>query len=248
MCAQSLSRVWLFVMPWTVAHQSLLSMEFSRQEYWSGLPFPTWGDLADSGIEPMSLASPQLAGRFFTTVCPWHHKELDMTEWLLLLELCRIGLPARKFSVNFAVHTCLHSWLTPPVWRLYIPHLHVVEIGSYLGPQTLSVGSGMPLIHFWEWEHWDQPYSLLGFLLLLLGRWDQSQKPRQFKSLSFPGHISPSSPSVSPAPHSTVVTSIKCQGDGGSVFRNGINQPASTSPKGPPDLLCLCISPKGTRL
>ena len=147
---------------------------------------------------------------------------------LLLSELCRIVLPGRKFSVNFAVHTCIHSCLTPPVWGLYIPHLDVVEIGSYLGPQTLSVGSGMPLIHLWEWEHWDQPYSLLGFLLLLLGRWDQSQKPKEFKSPSFPGNISPSSPSVSPAPHSTIVTSIKCQGDGGNVFRKAalINQPA----------------------
>ena len=45
-------------------------MGFSRQEYWSGLPFPTPGDFPDPGIEPMSLASPALAGRFFTTVPP----------------------------------------------------------------------------------------------------------------------------------------------------------------------------------
>ena len=48
----------------TVAHQSPLSMEFSRQEYWSGLPFPPPGDLPDPGIEPASSA---LAGVFFTT-------------------------------------------------------------------------------------------------------------------------------------------------------------------------------------
>ena len=47
-----------------------LSMEFSRQEYWSGLPFPSSGDLPDLGIEPASLVSPALAGRFFTTVPP----------------------------------------------------------------------------------------------------------------------------------------------------------------------------------
>ena len=51
--------------PWTVAHQAPLPMEFSRQEYWSGLPFPTLGYLPNPGIEP---ASPALAGRFFTTV------------------------------------------------------------------------------------------------------------------------------------------------------------------------------------
>ena len=51
-----LSRVRLFATPWTVAYQASLSMGFSRQEYWSGLPFPSPGDLPDSGIEPRSLA------------------------------------------------------------------------------------------------------------------------------------------------------------------------------------------------
>ena len=49
--------------PWTVAHQALLSMKFSRQEYWNGLPFPTPGDLLNPGIEPMSLEAPVFAGR-----------------------------------------------------------------------------------------------------------------------------------------------------------------------------------------
>ena len=53
---------------WTAGCQAPLSMEFSRQEYWSGLPFRTPGDLPDPGIEPSSLASPELAGGFFTTV------------------------------------------------------------------------------------------------------------------------------------------------------------------------------------
>ena len=52
----SLSRVWLFATLWTVTHQAPLSVEFSRQEYWSGLPFPSAGDLPDPGIEPMSPA------------------------------------------------------------------------------------------------------------------------------------------------------------------------------------------------
>ena len=52
---KSLSRVQLFSTPWTVAHQTPLPMEFSRQEYWSGLPFPILGDLPDPGIEPASL-------------------------------------------------------------------------------------------------------------------------------------------------------------------------------------------------
>ena len=52
--------------PWTVVHQTLLSMGFSRQEYWNGLPFSTPEDLPDPGIEPASLSSPALAGAFFT--------------------------------------------------------------------------------------------------------------------------------------------------------------------------------------
>ena len=54
--AQLLSCVLLFATPWTVAHQVPLSMEFPRQEYWSGLPFPPPGELPDPGIEPISLA------------------------------------------------------------------------------------------------------------------------------------------------------------------------------------------------
>ena len=53
---QSLSRVWLFATPRTVANQAPLSMGFSRQECWSGLPFPSPGDLPDPGIEPQSPA------------------------------------------------------------------------------------------------------------------------------------------------------------------------------------------------
>ena len=51
---KSLSRVRLFAIPWTVAYKAPLSMEFSRQEYWNGLPFPSPGDLPDPGIKPWS--------------------------------------------------------------------------------------------------------------------------------------------------------------------------------------------------
>ena len=58
------------VNPLTVASQAPLSMEFSRQEYWSQLPIPTPGDLSDSGIESASLVPPALAGRLFITIPP----------------------------------------------------------------------------------------------------------------------------------------------------------------------------------
>ena len=57
--------------PCTVAHQAPLSMEFSRQDYWSGLPFPFPGDLPGPGIEPTSLESPVLAGGFFISSATW---------------------------------------------------------------------------------------------------------------------------------------------------------------------------------
>ena len=58
------------VTPWTVARQARLSMEFPRQESWSGLPFPTPGDLPDPGIEPVSSAAAALTGGFLTTELP----------------------------------------------------------------------------------------------------------------------------------------------------------------------------------
>ena len=62
-----LSRVPLFAIPWTIAHQASLSMGFSRQEHWSGLPFPSPGDLPAPGIKLASPVSPTLAGGFCIT-------------------------------------------------------------------------------------------------------------------------------------------------------------------------------------
>ena len=62
----SLSHVQLFATPWTVVHQAHLSMGFSRQESWNGLPFPSPRDLPDPGMEPRSLTSPAMEGGFFT--------------------------------------------------------------------------------------------------------------------------------------------------------------------------------------
>ena len=64
------TRVQLFADPWAVACQAPLSMQFSRQEYWSGLPCSLPGNLPNPGIKPTSLMSPALAGGFFTTEPP----------------------------------------------------------------------------------------------------------------------------------------------------------------------------------
>ena len=63
--------------PWTVARQAPLSMGFPRQEYWSGLSFPSPGDLPDPGIKP---ASPALAGGLFTNEPPWKPQELALEQ------------------------------------------------------------------------------------------------------------------------------------------------------------------------
>ena len=70
----SFSPVRLFATLWTVARQDPLSMRFSKQEYWGGLPFPSPGDLPDPWIESVFPMSPALAGEFFTTSATWAHQ------------------------------------------------------------------------------------------------------------------------------------------------------------------------------
>ena len=70
-----LSRVRLFAIPWTVAYQATQPMEFSRQEYWSGLPFPSPGDLLNPGIEP---GSPALQADILPSELPG--KPMDLKE------------------------------------------------------------------------------------------------------------------------------------------------------------------------
>ena len=86
------THVWLFMTLCTKAHQTPLSMGFSRQEYWSGLPCPPPRDLPNPGIQLASLLSPALAGRFFTASATWgahleHSKHLHRRPLLLLILL-----------------------------------------------------------------------------------------------------------------------------------------------------------------
>ena len=77
---------------WTVARQAPLSMGFSRQQYWSGLSCPPPGNLPDPGIEPRSLMSPALAGRFFTTSATWEAPEYQRLNHLMSLFKSLVGL------------------------------------------------------------------------------------------------------------------------------------------------------------
>ena len=71
MCLCARAHVQLFANPWNAVHHAPLSIEFSRQEYWSGFPFPTPGDIPDPDIQPESTASPALVSRFFITDATW---------------------------------------------------------------------------------------------------------------------------------------------------------------------------------
>ena len=95
-----LSCVLLFVTPGTVALQAPLSMAFSRQEYWSGLPFPSPGDLPNPGIKPVS---PALAGKFFTTEPPEKPKEVYMS---LINQHINTDLQPQESTLN-GLHTLL---------------------------------------------------------------------------------------------------------------------------------------------
>ena len=90
-----------FATLWTLAHQAPLSMNFSRQEYWNGLPFPTPGGLPDPGINP---ESPALAGRFFTTVPP------EKLQGLGLLT-CKTKRIHGTWGAMVQMKGC---WLSPP--------------------------------------------------------------------------------------------------------------------------------------
>ena len=112
------SCVWLFATLWTVAHQAPLPMGFSRQEYWSALPFPPPGDLSDPRIEPASVTSPALAGRFFTTN---RSLSMEMIIWFL-------SFVSLVWCVNWYVYieTTLHlginttwSWCMDPINILF---------------------------------------------------------------------------------------------------------------------------------
>ena len=83
------SGVWLFAAPWTIAHQAPLSMGFSREDPWSGLPCLPPGDLPNPGIQPVSLISPALEGGFFTTSTTWkdpssQHTQIKMSVFPLI--------------------------------------------------------------------------------------------------------------------------------------------------------------------
>ena len=92
-----------FATPWTVIRQAPLSMGFSRQEYWRGLPFPSSGDLPNPQVKPISLTPPALAGGFFTTNVTWE-------------DTIGITLAAKDLNVTFNFSLCPSEKIGHGLW------------------------------------------------------------------------------------------------------------------------------------
>ena len=167
--------------PWTVAHQAPLSMEFPRQEYWSGLPSPSPWDLPDPGIERTSPASPASAGRFFTTVRPrkpsfWERRIWEVDSYWESVP----SVPGPELTGGQGARFV-------PRWVLTWP----------LGSQPLLLVSG------WPWRKMPKPlsvsrfyiyrvnwfFALLIFLCLWAGLWLGSwgSRAHQLQQLRLPG-------------------------------------------------------------
>ena len=130
-CASMLSHVWLCVTLWTVARQAPLSMGFSRQEYWNGLPFPTPGNLPDPGIEPMSPVFPALQtdalqlshlGRPWVTKKKKKHKNFLLKNYLL-----NFHLKPNPTKVHTSIEDCMQ-----------LQHFSNILSGS-LGERSLQI-------------------------------------------------------------------------------------------------------------
>ena len=104
-------------MPWTVAHQALLSMEFPSQECWSGWPFPSPGDLPNLGTEPMSLTSPALSGGFLPLAPPGKpiHKETSQLLGGSLITSDLIPLQKSAPTLDMALLSLTSVLLPKPV-------------------------------------------------------------------------------------------------------------------------------------
>ena len=114
--AQSLSHVQLFVTLWTVGRQAPPSMEISGQEYWSGLPFPSPGDLPNPGIK---LSSPALAGEFFTTEPPGKPSPFPPSSYFCLYFFFLFLVFALTHLPSLSCDTCSSSYLSHLSFRAF---------------------------------------------------------------------------------------------------------------------------------
>ena len=105
------SRVQLFVTPWTVARQAPLSIGFSRQEYWSGLPCPPLGGSSQPWDKAASLTSPALAGRSFTNSTTWEAQPEWMVNTRSRYKWWGLIPRVREWAMQSSKCDCLHIYL-----------------------------------------------------------------------------------------------------------------------------------------
>ena len=114
------SFICLFATVGIAARQAPLLMGFSRQEYWSELPCPSPGYLPNSGVEPMSLISPSLAGGFFTTSATWEAKQSGSSKWLIPILISKTQAHTKEVK---SIISASMTWL---FWTLKF--IHVVPL------------------------------------------------------------------------------------------------------------------------
>ena len=189
--ASFFSRVWLFATPWTVARQASLSVEFSRQEYWNGFPFPFAGDLPHPGIKPqchcfggrffiiwasrearevLNMIFPCLYSRFSGTgenpkrFFKWYQGEdsLNLIYWLLWSCLSSISY----ISLGQRIPSCiLYLWKLPVIWLPAFPHSSKEYILLFRIWLCQRNGKALPNITYdWKW-------SMLADLFSSMEKW-----------------------------------------------------------------------------
>ena len=155
--------------PWTVAPQAPLSMGFPRQEHWSGLPFPSPGDLPNPGLEPTFLTSPSLAGGFFPASATW---EAHVSFYIPISDVsesssCFKSLPTSSIDHFF---NCHHSNIVYcgvnfcfPHDKLCWPYFHVP-----IGRLCIFFWCAMSVQIFWQFgENCVSSYWIVRYLYTL---------------------------------------------------------------------------------
>ena len=125
---------------WIVAHQAVLSMGFSRQEYWSGLPCPPPGVLPNPGIKPSPLMSPALAGGLFTISATWEALVMSWYQSLSCVQLCDpmdCSLPVS--SVLGLLQARMLQWVAVPFSYNVIKTGKQVAICLSMGLESMQI-------------------------------------------------------------------------------------------------------------
>ena len=150
----ALSCVWLFATPWTVARQAPVSMGFPRQEYWSGLSFPSSRDLPTPGMVPASPASPSLVGTFFTTEPLGKHQNYQRIyfHWSKPHSLWSFAMTALRFMAHFYHHRKVRTAL----WSGEMDSVILLECISLYGEdgKTLMQTNLVSIRHLLSTQLW----------------------------------------------------------------------------------------------